>query len=177
MGNSATCTLREARGEDAEEICALYRRVAEVLGGLARLPFEITRPYVDNFLTLSALRGVGFVAETAQGKVVGEIHASSPEIFCFSHVLSDLTMAVDPLRQGRGVGRQLFDKLLESVSTLMPHISRIELIARESNERAIVFYESLGFVKEGEFKGRVLNADGSLESDIPMALHLTKPAA
>ena len=39
----------------------------------------------------------------------------------------------------------------------------------DTNERALAFYESLGFSREGELRDRVLNPDGSLESDIPMA--------
>ena len=58
------------------------------------------------------------------------------------------------------------------LSLKFTHISRVELIVRESNERALAFYESLGFEREGEMRGRILNADGSLESDIPMAWRL-----
>ena len=43
------------------------------------------------------------------------------------------------------------------------------LIARESNEAAIRFYESLGFSVEGKMKSRIRNIDGTLEADIPMA--------
>jgi ribosomal protein S18 acetylase RimI-like enzyme len=50
-----------------------------------------------------------------------------------------------------------------------PHIKRVELIARESNEEAIRFYESLGFSVEGKMKSRIRNVDGTLEADIPMA--------
>jgi ribosomal protein S18 acetylase RimI-like enzyme len=45
----------------------------------------------------------------------------------------------------------------------------VELIARESNAKAIAFYQSLGFVIEGRFERRIRNPDGSLEADIPMA--------
>ena len=48
-------------------------------------------------------------------------------------------------------------------------VLRIELISRESNRKAIQFYESLGFRREGEFGSRIRNVDCSLESDIPMA--------
>lgn len=164
-------SLRVSSTEDATAVLALYRRVAQVPGGLARLPFEITMPYVEGFLEPASTRGVGLVAESAAGVVLGEIHAYSPTIFCFSHVLTDLTIAVDPKLQGSGLGRRLFSAFLQKVVDERPHISRVELIARESNTRAIRFYESLGFEREGELRGRILNSDGSLESDIPMALH------
>jgi putative acetyltransferase len=164
-------SLRVSSTEDATAVLALYRRVAQVPGGLARLPFEITMSYVEGFLEPANTRGVGLVAESAAGVILGEIHAYSPTIFCFSHVLTDLTIAVDPKLQGSGLGRRLFTAFLRKVVDERPHISRVELIARESNTRAIRFYESLGFEREGELRGRILNSDGSLESDIPMALH------
>jgi len=55
------------------------------------------------------------------------------------------------------------------VLEMRPDIQRVELISRESNRKAILFYESLGFRQEGEFVSRIRNVDGSLESDIPMA--------
>jgi ribosomal protein S18 acetylase RimI-like enzyme len=48
-------------------------------------------------------------------------------------------------------------------------ILRVELIARESNQRAIEFYRTLGFVEEGRFGNRIRNIDNSYEADIPMA--------
>ncbi len=51
-----------------------------------------------------------------------------------------------------------------------PDITRIELIARESNRKAIRFYESLGFWIERELVAHIRNVDGSLESDIPLGL-------
>ena len=152
----------------APEVLALYQKVARIPGGLARLEREVERPYVESFIFSSLSRGLGFVAISEEEKLIGEIHAYSPELFCFSHVLSDLTIAVDPDAQGTGVGRQLFGKLMQWIVERMPEISRVELIARESNEKAIDFYESLGFIREGIFKDRIRNADGSLEADIPM---------
>jgi len=75
----------------------------------------------------------------------------------------------DPTTQGKGVGRKLFDAFLQTVSDSHTEIDRIGLIARESNCKAIEFYESLGFEREGKLMGRIKNVDGSLESDIPMA--------
>lgn len=73
-----------------------------------------------------------------------------------------------------GVGRRLFEALLAAVQARFPHVSRVELLVRESNARAIARYEQLGFRKEGRFAGRVADAHG-LEADIPMAWHVPKP--
>ncbi|WP_426173231.1 GNAT family N-acetyltransferase [Massilia sp. TWR1-2-2] len=74
-----------------------------------------------------------------------------------------------PQAQGRGVGRALFQALLDEVTHHMPHIDRVELFARVSNERARGLYRSLGFVEEGRLRGRVNNALGVAEDDTVMA--------
>jgi len=47
-------------------------------------------------------------------------------------------------------------------------ILRIELIARESNKKAIAFYQKLGFQIEGRLLNRIKTESG-FEADIPMA--------
>ena len=147
----------------------MYLRVARVPGGLARLASEIDAAYVEDFLTKALKSGLSYLAVTREGRIVGEIHTYSPGLFCFSHVLGDLTIAVDPETQGMGIGRKLFEALMNDVTSNLPEISRVELIARESNDGAIRFYESLGFAREGRLRQRIQNPDGSFESDVPMA--------
>ena len=113
--------IRLSQIEDTAKVLSLYRDVAEKPGGLARLPFEITSHYVENFLKATVSRGLGFVAVDNNDDVVAEIHAYSPEIFCFSHVLTDLTIAVHPRFQGDGIGLAL----LSSSSRLLPRSARI----------------------------------------------------
>ena len=158
---------RKPNPQDLAGIVQLYRKVAKIPGGLARLEHEIEESYVRDFLDKSISKGVGYIAEDNR-QIVGEIHAYPSGLFCFSHVLSDLTIAVDPDCQGAGIGRNLFEKIMQDVQD-DTKFTRVELIARESNEKAIKFYESLGFEREGEFRNRIKNVDGSLESDIPMA--------
>ncbi len=160
---------RLAKATDQESIYQLYNEVAATPGGLARLQDEIHQDYVSSFLRRSLENGVALVAETDKGNIAGELHASSPGIYCFSHVLTDLTVAVSPVHQKQGIARALFEKFFAELEKAMPHISRVELIARESNAHALAFYQSLGFVKEGRLEGRIKNPDGSLEADIPMA--------
>lgn len=161
--------VRATRADDVDALLSLYRAVARTPGGLARLESEIGRDVVESYVTRSVDGGIGRVAVTDTGSVVGEIHALSPGIFCFTHVLTDLTVAVHPDARSQGVGRQLFRSLMDAVIQGRPDITRIELIARESNGRALQFYESLGFVREGVLRKRIRNPDGSLESDVPMA--------
>ena len=159
--------IRESSSRDVDAVFELYQRVAEIPGGLARLVDEVTPDYVSTFLERARSSGLSLVAEDGE-QIVGEIHAYSPQLFCFSHVWSDLTIAVDPSGQGRGIGRALFAEFMQRVDA-RKDITRVELIARESNQRAISFYESLGFRQEGRFEARIRNVDDSLEADIPMA--------
>lgn len=163
-----TC-IRATRRADVDALLGLYRRVAARPGGLARLAQEIDRPWVEAFVDATLAGGVGFVVEDADAGLVGEIHGWVNPPAAFAHVLANLTVAVDPAAQGRGVGRRLFGHFVEHVRDEHPAILRIELVARESNARAIVLYESLGFVREGRMERRIRGHDGALEADIPMA--------
>ena len=159
--------LREATASDLEQVLALYRRTALTPGGLARLEHEIDSEYVAVFMNKALDFGVSLVA-VADKRIIGEIHAYKPGQECFAHVFSELTIAVDPLHQAKGVGRKLFEAFMRKVIA-RPDVLRVELIARESNQKAIRFYESLGFVQEGRLENRIRNLDGSFEADIPMA--------
>lgn len=159
--------IRKAVAADRAGILALYRKVAEVPDGIARAPGEVTDAYVAGFMDKAADGGLEFVAEI-DGAIAGEIHAAPIGPAAFSALLTDLTIAVAPSAQGRGVGRALFQALLGEVSAHMPHISRVELFARDSNVRARALYRSLGFVEEGRLRGRVRNAAGELETDTVM---------
>jgi len=163
-------TITVPARQDLADIVLLYRTVASMEGGLARRVEEITDEYVLGNFTHSSVRGLIFIAR-AGGQVVGEIHAFRPVPQVFAHVLSDLTIAVHPDYQNRGVGRLLFNALLNTVRTDHPDILRVELIARESNQRAIQFYASLGFEIEGKMRNRIKSVGGGFEADIPMAWH------
>lgn len=157
-------TIRRSSPADGDAILALYRAVAAIPGGLARTVDELD---VAAMLAAPWARGLSLVAER-DGFVLGELHASTPEPAVFAHVLGDLTIAVHPLAQGRGVGRALFTRLLAIVRDERPEVSRIELYVRESNVRGRALYESLGFVVEGRLRLRVRGVDGVLEDDLVM---------
>ena len=62
MVRANSIVLRPSAIDDLSSVHSLYRAVAESPGGLARLPVEITRSYVENFLHATISRGLGFVA-------------------------------------------------------------------------------------------------------------------
>jgi ribosomal protein S18 acetylase RimI-like enzyme len=162
--------LRNADIDDLDKIIKLYKAVAERSGGIARTSDEITEEYVRDFLTKSVNDGVVIIVEHPEDEtqIIGEIHAYRKGIKIFNHVLSDLTIAVHPDFQSKKVGRTLFTIFLEEVALHHSEIGRVELITKESNIKAIRFYQSLGFTIEGRMEMRVKNADGNYEADIPM---------
>jgi len=155
---------------DLAGILGLYRAVAAIPGGLARTVEEITPDYVAHFLLRSLAAGVILVARCPDsGSILGAVHAYVPEPSVFSHVLGDLTIAIHPDAQGRGIGRQLVEGFLATVVSQRPEIRRIELIARESNRKAIDLYRKLGFVEEGCLVDRIQSVGGGFEADVAMA--------
>ena len=106
------------------------------------------------------------------GRPAGEIHASRLGPRQFAHNLTDLTVAVHPDFQGRGVGAALFEALFAEAAKLTPRIERIELMCREGNAGAVRLYERLGFVIEGRFPRRVRLKDGTVEDDLAMGKRL-----
>jgi putative acetyltransferase len=145
------------------ELLALYRRVAAVPGSLIRTVAEIDEAYVGGFTARAARNGLQLIA-LAQDRVVGEIHAYTPDLYCFRHLLSELTIVVDPDWQGRGIGRALFERFLATVRRDFPHILRVELYVRAHNQRNVTFYESLGFQNEGRQERKLCFGPGHFET-------------
>ena len=136
---------RKATIKDTGEIFRLYKAVSKKPGTLAREESEITKNYVESF-TLRALKNSAqFVAvDVSQGfRVVGEVHCYKLEPKAFNHILSDLTIAINPDYQGKGIGRRLFETLLSNIASSRADILRVELIVRESNERPSNYMKSL----------------------------------
>lgn len=159
--------IRAALASDHEQIVSLYKQVAAIPDGLARTPDEVSDAYVAGFMHKAGADGVELVYLEG-GIIRAEIHCARVGIASLAHLLTDLTIAVAPECQGKGVGRQLFSALLAHVTEHMPGITRVELYARASNHRARALYASLGFVEEGRLRARVNNARGEPETDTIM---------
>ena len=161
-------SFRPLRQIDAPALLVLMRRAE---GGLGRLPDEMDLPWMKEALA-GALEGGIAIGAWHGARLIGMIKASRMPSVQFQHVLWDLTVAVDPEAQGRGVGQGLFAELLASAGSMTPKVERIELVVREGLTHAIRLYERLGFRQEGRFERRFRLADGTYEADLPMALFL-----
>lgn len=160
--------IRKGVIEDLEKVYKLYKEISKIEGGIARFEDEVTIEYVEEFIKNALNDGIFIVAEKG-GTIVGEIHGYKIGIRVFDHVLSNITIVISPNFQNKGIGKKIFSKLIEEGKKL-EGISRIELIARESNKKALKFYESLGFEVEGKMQQRIKNSKGKFEADIMMGI-------
>lgn len=160
--------IRATAPADAPAILALHVAAASNGGGLAREPDEMSLGQIEAALARPFENGVALSAWAGEA-IAGEIHASRLGPRQFAHNLTDLTVAVHPQFQGRGVGAALFEALFAAAARLTPRIERVELMCREGNLGAVQLYQRLGFVIEGRFPRRVRLRDGTLDDDLAMA--------
>jgi ribosomal protein S18 acetylase RimI-like enzyme len=161
--------IRTATSNDFPGIYELYKSVAKLSRGIARMEDEVTEEYIKAFMSESSHDGAEFIAidQKKNNRIVGEIHCQKLEPRKFHHVLGELTIAVDSSYHGMGLGKKLFQTLLNHVETNRKDILRVELITQEFNTSAIKLYESVGFKKEGRLESRIKTGE-SFEADIPM---------
>jgi len=163
--------IRRTTLADAPAILALHVAAASRGGGLAREADEMDLAGIEASLAKPLLNGVALGAWQGAA-LAGEIHASRLGPRQFAHNLTELTVAVHPGFQGRGVGAALFEALFAAAAELSPAIERVELMCREGNAGALRLYQRLGFVVEGRFPRRVRLGDGTIEDDLAMARRL-----
>jgi len=155
---------------DLQQIVNLYKAVARIEGGIARLENEITEDYVRHFITESVASGLIIVAEHPENpeELIAEIHGYKSGPFVFDHVLGDVTLAVHPEHQGQKIGRTILTIFLEEIAKNRTDIGKVELVTREGNARALSLYQSLGFRIEGRLEMRIRTPERNYEADIPM---------
>lgn len=160
---------RPLKVDDTKAVFDLLRTIASKPNGFVRLEEEISLAFIEKTLKRAEHGGLAMGAiERGSGRFLGVITSRKLALKAFEHILSSVTIGVHPDYQKKGVGRRLFVDFLEHVTMQREDILRVELIARDSNEKMIEFYESMGFKREGRFEKRVRNADGTFEADVPM---------
>jgi ribosomal protein S18 acetylase RimI-like enzyme len=142
----AAAVIRPARLEDAEALAAIDRRVVLDGRGVVRTVDQAgsAERFRQTIAGYAEPDGLLVVAEV-DGVVVGEgtvrRHAMA---FCRHNAI--FALQVDPLHQGRGVGRAISDALVAWADA--HDVERLQLSVRSDNIRAIRLYRSLGFYEE-----------------------------
>ena len=88
-------------------------------------------------------------------------------------VLDEATLfniAIDPQKQGLGLGRQLLNELITQLR--QKGILTLWLEVRESNKKAQALYDSLGFNQVDIRKNYYPTPDGKRENAVVMAVYL-----
>jgi len=162
--------FRTADMDDLSRLMTLYKAVSRQEGGIARLEHEVTEDYVKHFMIKSLATGLIIVGENPDDaeELVAEMHGYKAGPKVFDHVLGDVTVLVHPNYQGRKIGKTLLMIFLDEIVRNRMDIGKVELVAREGNQRAIALYQSVGFRIEGRLEMRIRTPDRNYEADIPM---------
>ncbi len=162
--------IRKATVDDLPDLVNLYREVARVSQGIARIEAEVTEAYMDALYQQVTQQGLMLVVVNHNtNELIAEMHASKYGLYIFNHVLTNLTIAVKPYYQGQKVGKALFEAFLREIDENWPEVGRIELESRPSNQKAIGLYKSLGFQQEGRMSCKTRNANGDYEDSLLFA--------
>jgi ribosomal protein S18 acetylase RimI-like enzyme len=159
-------TVRAARPEDDRALLAIDRATWSTQSSPAPAPstgpFFNERTWPENVV----------VAEV-EGQPVGWGKIEHPtELPASGHVWQVTGLAVDPLFEGRGIGRALMEALIELGRKRGGRRMTLRVFA--PNERARRLYERLGFQVEGVLRGEFMVGRGEYVDDVLMALDLTR---
>ena len=164
MQTDAAVIIRSAEPADAPGVSALLGTVGTFEGTL-QLPdvpiasrLESLARYEPQGCKLVAVCGERIVGSAGLHPIAASLRRNHVRL---------LGIALLPDWQGRGVGRQLMERLLQW-SDQWAGVLRIELMVHADNPRAIALYRSLGFVEEGRHTGYALK-DGKFIDSISMA--------
>jgi ribosomal protein S18 acetylase RimI-like enzyme len=110
------------------------------------------------------------IVAVVDGSVAGYVSLHQPiPLPSHQHVLEINGLAVDPSRQGTGIGRRLVEEARREAANR--GATKLTLRVLGPNEGARRIYEACGFTVEGVLKGEFL-LDGNLVDDLLMACQL-----
>jgi ribosomal protein S18 acetylase RimI-like enzyme len=134
--------VREAKVEDAAEICGLARELAETVGDEPPTE-EAVRARLEELLDEPRARVL--VAENEAGIVGGASFWIKPDLAHGDTVVEVPMLVVAEDHRRAGVGKLLMEEVRNIASD--SGASQIELVATRANVSAREFYRALGFVE------------------------------
>ena len=156
--------IRPADPGDATALVDLGRSVGRESGRWL-ITTDDWRSPADERRYLKALRryehAAVFVAETADGRIVGRLSLARDQHPASAHV-ADLGLMVAASHRRRGIGRALLDEAV--LWGRERGISKLELHVFPHNEAAIRLYEQFGFEREGYRRRHYRRSDGFVDA-------------
>lgn len=165
---SPSILIRKAQIEDAERIVEIEREIAKQPGILCSAPDELSMESVIKTISsfLQGAPGIYLVAEY-DGASVGHAFLQPHHLRSLRHV-AELTIAIHPAWQRRGIGTLLLQSLINwAIESTV--IEKIQLNVRASNLKAISLYQKIGFQEEGRLRNRLKLSNCYLD-DIVMGM-------
>ena len=145
MDTVSPIVVRAATEEDADAICLIYNQGIE--DRVATLETELRTPEERRqWMAARGPRHPVIIAET-EGQVVGwgSLNLYNPRV-AYQHV-ADFSVYVKRDWRGKGVGRQVLERLIELARAIGYH--KMMLSAFPSNAAGVMLYERMGFTKVG----------------------------
>ncbi|MBI5493860.1 MAG: GNAT family N-acetyltransferase [Deltaproteobacteria bacterium] len=163
--------IRPATLQDAPALAATEREIARTPGLLASRPHELSDgKFAAKIAELATAEGGRYLVAEMDGAIVGHAMLDPLALEVTRHVVQ-LTLAVHPGWQGKGIGKALLTALL-AWARAAPGVEKVELRARSGNAVALALYQKLGFVEEGRLQRRIRLGPGQYLDDIAMGLCL-----
>lgn len=155
----------------AEEHIAGFREVLDTVARERRYLAFLEAPSAEEtaaFVRRNIRKGYPQFVALVDGGVVGWCDILPIDRPVKSHG-GVLGLGILPEHRGRGIGTALIEAALAGARAC--GLTRVELVVRQRNARAIALYERLGFAHEGA-KRNAVRIDGAYEDAICMALLL-----
>lgn len=150
--NTRPTMLRLATSEDLEFVHSLFMHESiNPYLAFDPMPLEEFRPVYGDMLDEA---DVLIFEERDQPVGMAQIRWGTDRYAHSTHLGG---IAIAPSAQGLGMGRQLMNELLQKAREM--RLRRIELTVSADNDRAIRFYQSLGFQLEGTMRDYFTRAD------------------
>jgi ribosomal protein S18 acetylase RimI-like enzyme len=160
----AVISTRAARAEDAAELTRID--LATWTAGVSPAP----APDPGSAFFDERKRPEDVIVAEIDGVVAGYVmlHQAIP-LPSHDHVLEINGLAVEPLRQGLGIGRRLVDEAVQEARRRGALKLSLRVLGPNTGARSL--YESCGFAVEGVLRGEFV-LDGKLVDDILIARQL-----
>jgi phosphinothricin acetyltransferase len=143
-----TVTIRDAAAEDAEAVCTIHNQ--GITDRVATLDTNLRT--IDEVREAVATRGARhpMIVADIDGVVVGwaSLNRFNPRP-AYDHV-ADFSVYVERARRGKGIGRELLDRLIALAHDIGYH--KMVLAALASNDAGVALYARAGFTRVGVYR-------------------------